>query len=173
MACPLTKAINLSCRDSKGGISTVYITELANKDTITTVDSGITVFDLDAGKQFWEYQQELEKATVVENIQTSRENNSLFYEADLTISLYKGQSSVISELKLLAQNRLMIIVKDNNGTFFLMGEVNGAMLDPSSFTTGTAFGDMNGYELKFKSKEPNPMSTVAVGLIPALLIPAV
>jgi len=172
MPCVLTKSINLGCRDAKGGISAVYVTELGNKDAITEAAKIVTAFTLDDGKQFWTYEQEIEKAFAVENIQTSRENGSVFYESDLTISLYKGEASTQAELELLAANRLMIIIKDNGGKYWLMGKENGAMLEPSTRNTGTAFGDMNGYTLVFKAKEANAMPEVQASLMATLLAPA-
>ncbi len=109
-----------------------------------------------------------ETAALTENITTNDTNGTLFFEQDLTFTIRKMQASLSQEIKLLAQNRLMIIVLDRNGKYWLLGQNNGAELQPSTSVTGTAFGDMNGYNLVFKAKEENPMNEVAANLISGL-----
>jgi outer membrane protein assembly factor BamB len=168
MACALTQGYTLDCRDSVGGIKTIYVTELANKSSITAASGTITAFTLTAGKKFWTYELMKETAALTENITTSDTNGTLFFEQDLTFTIRKMQASLSQEIKLLAQNRLMIIVLDRNGKYWLLGENNGAELQPSTSVTGTAFGDMNGYNLVFKAKEESPMNEVASNLITSL-----
>ena len=168
MACALTQGYTLDCRDSVGGVKTIYVTELANKASITTASGTITAFTLTAGKKFWTYELMKETANLTENITTSDTNGTLFYDQNLTFTIRKMQASLSQEIKLLAQNRLMIIVLDRNGKYWLLGQNNGAELQPSTANTGTAFGDMNGYSLVFKTKEESPMNEVASNLIAGL-----
>lgn len=172
MACILTQNIPLSCRDGVGGVNKVYITELDNKESITVTAGEVTALALSTGKRFWQYDQEIEKAFFNENIQTSRENGTVFYEQDATIVIMKGQKTVRNEVVLLAQTRLMIIILDNNGVYWLVGATSGAMLEPSTFGTGTAKGDMNGYTLNFKAKENTAAYTVDPTIIADLLVAA-
>lgn len=173
MACVLTSSRTLGCRDSVGGIKTIFITELENKEAITASAGAITVFTLNTGKQFWQYDLIKETAEYEEKIVPSTENGSLFYETELKVMLHKTSVATRNELKLIAQNRLMIIILDRNGNYWLMGEVNGADLSPSSAKSGKAMGDMNGYELVFTAKETDGMQSVGSGLIAALIVPAV
>lgn len=173
MACVLTTGIALGCRDAKGGLADVLITELANIELVAKTAKNITGITMADGTQFWRYQQDIEKAFFTETIQTSRENGSRFYEVDLDIFLYKGSAATQAELELLASNRLAIIVKDNNGAYWLIGETNGAMVEPSTNASGTLMGDFNGYNIKFKAKEPSSLCTVTGSIISDLLEPAV
>ena len=61
--------------------------------------------------------------------------------------------AVRNELLLLAQNRLNIVVVDNNGIGWLFGEANGMMLAPTTAKAGKLLGDRNGFELSFESDE--------------------
>jgi hypothetical protein len=61
------------------------------------------------------------------------------------------------ELKLIAQNRLVCFILDNNNNQWAMGEVLGAELTAGTSATGTALGDMYGYELTIMSQEREPM----------------
>ena len=172
MACVLTSGHTLGCRDAVGGIKAVYLTELANKDTITATAGNISAFVLADGKQFWLYELEKETAECVEKIQTSVENGTVFYETELKIMLHKRSVALRNELMLVAQNRLMIMVLDRNGNYWLMGENNGADLSPSESPFGKAMGDASGYSLTFLAKETAPMQTVAANLIATLTAPA-
>ncbi len=172
MACALTSGYTLGCRDAVGGIKTVYITELENKAAITSSAGNITAFTLDTTKQFWTFELEKETAECVEKPTTSVENGTVFYESELKIMLHKRTAALSTEIALIAQNRLMIIVLDRNGNYWLMGENNGADLAPSESAFGKAFGDANGYALTFIAKESGPMKTVASGLIATLTAPA-
>lgn len=173
MACVLTSGHTLGCRDAVGGIKTVYITELSNKEAITASSGNITAFTLNEGKQFWTYELEKETAECVEKPTTSVENGTVFWESELKIMLHKRTAALSSEIALLAQNRLMIIILDRNGVYWLMGEANGADLAPSESTFGKAMGDANGYALTFIAKETSQMKTVASNLIATLTAPAV
>ena len=173
MACALTSGRALDCRDSVGGIKRLLITELANKATLTTTSGAISAFTLATGKQFWSYEQVRETSNFSEAILASVENGTLAYETTLTAIFNKGETSTRNQIRLLAQNRLMIIAEDRNGKYWLLGDTHGAELTAGSYASGTAMGDRNGYELTFVAKEAEPMKEVASGLIATLLAPAV
>jgi hypothetical protein len=173
MACSLTSGRALDCRDSVGGIKRLLITELANKATLTTTAGAISAFTLSTGKQFWAYEQVKETSNFSEAIQASDVNGTLAYETTLTAIFNKGETATRNQIRLLAQNRLMIIAEDRNGKYWLLGESNGAELTAGTYNSGTAMIDRNGYELTFVSKEAEPLKEVASGLIATLLAPAV
>ena len=173
MACALTAGRALDCRDSVGGIKRLLITELANKNGFVITNGAITTFTLATGKQFWVYDQVRETSNFSEAIQASVENGTLAYETTLTAIFNKGETATRNQIRLLAQNRLMIIAEDRNGKYWLLGEANGAELTAGTYASGTAMGDRNGYELTFVAKEAEPIKEVASGLISVLLAPAV
>ena len=173
MACVLISGRTLDCRDSVGGIKRLLITELANKATLTTTAGAISAFTLATGKQFWSYEQVRETSNFSEAIQASVENGTLAYETTLTAIFNKGETATRNQIRLLAQNRLMVIAEDRNGKYWLLGEINGAELTAGTYASGTAMGDRNGYELTFVAKEVEPIKEVASGLIAALSAPAV
>lgn len=173
MSCNLTSSIALACKDSIGGIKRIYVTELENKSTLTSTTGNVTAFTLATGKQFWTYDFTKETGEFTEKQNTSDENGSLFYEGELKIRLNKRDVTKRNELHLLAQNRLMIIVLDRNGVYWLLGQNNGCDLMPSQSMTGKAMGDFNGYELVFGYKEEIAAMTVNSSLISDLTAPAV
>jgi hypothetical protein len=169
MACALTQSFPLGCRDSVGGIKTLYITEQANLASITTSGSTVTAITLNSGKVFWTYSLRKATSEFTEAITTSEANGSVYYKDDIKAVLYKLDANKQAELANLAQNLLLVIVLDNNGSYWLTGLVNGAQLQTSQAKTGKAFGDLNGYDLSLEAEEPQPAYNVPSNLIAALL----
>jgi uncharacterized protein GlcG (DUF336 family) len=61
----------------------------------------------------------------------------------------------------IAQTRVQIIVLDQNGKYFLVGEQNFADLTASSASAGKAYGDLNGSKVTLLAKEPSPAREVS------------
>jgi hypothetical protein len=155
MACPITSGKPLACRDSKGGVNQVWLIEHSKVSLNTVSGSLITSASITpSSDKFLLFEQEIEKANFTNTIQVNRGNYSVYSEQSLTLYIYKGDADTMGLIKSIAANKLMATVKDNNGVYYTLGAVNGLTLDPSTFNTGTAFADMNGYELKFMGKEP-------------------
>lgn len=168
MPCVLTSGYTLDCADSVGGIKKIYITELANKSSVTAASGIITAFTLSAGKKFFTYELQKETSNLVENITRNSANGTTFYEQVLQFTIRKMAASLRNEIKLLAQNQVMIIVLDRNGKYWLLGEQNGCEMTNSTAATGTAMGDFNGYTLNFQGMEEAPCQEVSSNLIAGL-----
>ncbi len=168
-ACALTQGHQIPCRDIAGGVDTFYIAALEDKDVITTTSGQITAFTMDSGKKFWVYNVDAEDGEAFETENNSPETGSVFYEQNAVFSLKQLTSSARNELRLLVQNRLMIIVKDNAGKFWLYGESKGALkTGTNDARTGKAMADLNGYNLSFIAKETLPAKEVDSSLISSL-----
>ena len=153
MACDLTAGRLLNCKDAVGGIRSVLFLEVAD---YTPTYTGNTLSAVAAATA---YRYELPKGTgsLSEAITVSTENGTIFYESTLSVKLHKLTAADRDEIKLLAQNRLVCFVLDNNNNQWAIGEVNGADLTAGTAGTGTAYGDAYGYELTFMSQEAEPM----------------
>lgn len=154
MACDLTRSRTLECKDAVGGIKTVYFADFGditiaydttNTDVIDDLGS-VTVYKYDLkGTNSFE-----------QNINSSRENGTTFFEQTLSITLPKMTVADHKELKLLSYGRPHIIVHDYNGNAFLMGAEHGADVTGGTIVTGTAMGDLSGYTLTFTAQEQLP-----------------
>lgn len=87
-----------------------------------------------------------------QSLTSSRDNGTTYAEQTLTLSLKGQNASTHKEIKLLAYGRPHIIVEDNNGDFWVVGEEFGAELTATA-SSGAAMGDKNGYELTFVASE--------------------
>jgi hypothetical protein len=171
MSCALTQSIDLGCKESAGGIRKIYVTELANKNTISPTGD-ITVFTLDAGKQFWTYDLRDESSSFTQNVNANNINGTLFYEQVVTFSLDNLSTAKTTELFNLAKNDVMVIIQDENDNYWLAGEIKGCYTTAGTVQTGQAKGDLAGYTMTLTGKEKNPARAVSSTLIATLTAPA-
>jgi hypothetical protein len=162
MSCSLTTGYALGCRDAVGGIKTIYVQTLNATGSVNTNGSGlVTGFTPTSVSGSW-FEYDLTKATssMTETLNASTENGTLFYTPEVTFTINKLQTSVRNELRLLARNRLLVIVLDNNGLYWLLGAANGLEASAGTAGTGTAFGDRSGYEMTLTGMEPDAMLNI-------------
>lgn len=153
MACALTQGYNLDCRDSFGGVKAVYFLEKANIESITETAGQVTAITKTATKVFFKYNIEAYTGEATENLSANRANGTVMVKQTVKFPINKMTVAVRNEILLLAQNRLVVVVEDNNGTGYLYGKDFGMMLLTTDAKTGIAPGDRNGYELTFESDE--------------------
>ena len=158
MSCSLTTGYALGCRDSIGGIKTIYVQAFNATGSVNTNGSGtVTGFTGYASGSFFEYDLTKATSSMTETLNASVENGTLFYTPEVTFTINKLQVAVRNELRLLARNRLIVIVQDNNNRYWLLGADNGLEATAGTAGTGTAFGDRSGYEMTLSGMETNPM----------------
>jgi ligand-binding sensor domain-containing protein len=169
MSCALTQGFALDCRDSIGGIKSVYLIARADIASITEAAGVVTAITKDAGKFFYKYELVRGTSSLTENINASVENGTVFYAQELTMILNKLEANKRNEILLLAKNNLTAVVEDQNGKYWLIGKLNGVDITGGSGATGTAHGDRNGYTLTFSGSEkelaPEVQSSVIAGLV--------
>ena len=169
MPCALTQSYSLDCRDSLGGIKSAYFIGWADVTAVTEAAGVVTAITKAVGKNFYKYQLVRGTSMFQETINSSVENGTVFYQQELTIILNKLQTNTRNEILLLAKNNLMVIVEDNNGTFWLLGRLNALNITGGNGATGTAQGDRSGYTLTFTGGEkelaPSVQSTIIAGLL--------
>ena len=167
MACALTQGFVLDCKESVGGIKSVRFVEFDNVASIAYA-AGVATLTMVATKKFWKYAQVRETSSSTETITANVQNGTIFYKQELTVILNKLAAATRNEILLLAKNRLMAIVEDMNGNFWLLGAKNGLDITGGNSATGTASGDRNGYTLTFEGMEADPMWSVSSAAISAL-----
>ncbi len=170
MACEITKGRSLGCKSQAGGIKAVYFAQLEDL-TLTNIEAG-AISDLEfaggATTALRKYVLPRGTGSFTETITGSAENGTFFYEPSVTIMLHSLTSADQNEIKLLAQNRLVVFVELNqrvatggHNVILCVGGENGLELTTGTAASGAAFGDMNGYTLTFSGMERFPASVVA------------
>ena len=160
MACELTTGRALDCKDIVGGVRAVYFCQLEDA-TITSSGGAITDLDLSPA-QLYKYNLVRGTGSFTETLTASAENGTVFYEPSVNVKLHKLSVADQNEIKLLAQNRLLIFVETNavdaNGKrqIWCCGSENGMEMTTGTGNSGVSFGDMSGYDLNFVGMESIP-----------------
>jgi hypothetical protein len=164
MACALTQGYTLDCKDSIGGLTTVYFAPWEDLATVTIAAGVVTTLTMDATKVFYKYDLVKESSNFAEAVTTNVQNGTVFYTQTLEVILNKLQVNTRNEILLLAKNRLAVIAVDNQGDKWFLGVAYGLDLTGGGSATGTAFGDRSGYTLTFtgNEKELAPKVTAAI-----------
>ena len=165
MACDITSGFQLGCRDNTGGLKAIYILS-GSIDSITGTQGLIT--GITGSGTFYQFQLFRQTSNYSEELVATPENGTIVYNQTCNAVFFKMQTATRNQVRVLAQNpNLRIVIETQNGSedgdarWFLMGQVNGAQLLSGTGQTGTAFSDLNGYNLVFSGNEPNPASEVS------------
>lgn len=154
MSCLIDSGYAIGCRDSIGGVKEVYI---ATFDPTAAFSTGAgEIASVVSTASYYKYEQFTEAASFAQTGNFSLENGTVFYDQVLTLMFHRQTTELRNKLVLLAQGRLSIIIKDQNGVYWLVGKENGAYATTADMQSGKAFGDMNGVTLTLQGKEREP-----------------
>jgi hypothetical protein len=168
MSCYISSGLQLGCSDGIGGIKKIYVVGGATGDITAVayaggVDTGaITGFTSASGTTVYGFELKRNTSSLAQNVTKSFENGTIYFEQVLTAVFYKYDQDKRNQLKVLSQNdQIQIIAVDQNDTQYYLGQVNGMYLSGGDASTGTAYGDRNGFSLVFTGQEPVPASTIS------------
>ena len=159
------------CNSNTGGIEKIFIangpvesiTETAGNITAITVGGSALV-----PADFFVFETPRQVSSVTETTTVSQENGTLFFDQQLTAVFNTMEATKRDQLLLLAQATTMVVVaEDGNGKYWSGGVEKGAFMVSGSATSGTAYGDRNGYEIVLGGLEPKPMFTVDSAIVVA------
>ena len=178
MACNLTTNLTNDCKNSAGGISAVYVAPLSAKGNLQFASGSVTntgsFLTSGSGLQFFKYELRKQSSEAKESISVNEANGTVFYAPEVDIVLTKTEVLKRNEIEKLAQQSVMVIIKDHTfstGSYWLYGSDAGMEISGDQ-QTGKAYGDLNGYSLKFTGQEMYPALSVPATLITALTTPA-
>lgn len=156
MSCDISLGRIEPCKDSVGGLKAVYFVNYGDATGYTYDATNTDVIDAVAGTPV-AYKYDLKGAsTFTQNVNSSRENGTTFYEQVLELTFKKLSIVDNKQLKLMAYGRPQVIVEDNNGNLFYAGLKHGMDVTGGTIVTGGAMGDLSGYTLTLTGMEPVP-----------------
>ena len=156
MACDISLGRIEPCKDSVGGLKAVYFVNYGDATGYTYDGTNTDVIDSVSGTPT-AYKYDLKGAsTFTQNVNSSRENGTTFYEQVLELTFKKLSIVDNKQLKLMAYGRPQVIVEDNNGNLFYAGLKHGMDVTGGTIVTGGAMGDLSGYTLTLTGMEPVP-----------------
>lgn len=172
MACSLTQGFTPKTCKTPSGTIEFMIAELANVTAITKTSGVITAISMASGKQFFRYKQKPEVANWKETQTSDSKSGAYKYETALTFDINSLDSATKIETELLLKNAVVVIAKDSDGTYWLMGEDNGVEFDSIGWDGGTEYSSFRGAKVSGKHMGFTPVASVNSGLIAGLILPA-
>jgi hypothetical protein len=172
MSCSnLTAGFLNLCNDSTGGIERIFI---ANGPVESIAESAGVITAITVGgsalipSDFFVFESPRQTSSLTETTTVSQENGTLFFDQQITCVFNKMEAAKRDQLLLMAQATNMVVVaKDGNGKYWSIGVEKGAFLVSGSATSGTAYGDRNGYEIVIGGLETAPIYEVTSTIVEA------
>ena len=155
MACELTAGFNLDCKNTIGGIKAIYLQQHEDFLSGVTIDATSEEVDGLPTKTIYKYICPKHTGSFTEEVASSVENGTIFYTQTITATFFALSAARRKQLELVAKNRLIVFVQDNNDNIWMVGRFDGAEVTAASTATGVAKGDLNGYTITFTAEEKN------------------
>lgn len=174
MSCELlTGGISKDCTKNIGGIfTTMWITERSNILSYTKSSPGtdITAFNMRSPGYFYAFEFNRGTSNYVESENNDPTTGNTLVTQTITLVLSKREQTKRDVIALLGGLKEMaIVVKDNNGKYWLFGEEDGCILTTNEGGSGTAKTDANNYTLTFVGEESELANEVSEAAIEAVV----
>ena len=179
MACSITAARGIDCRDAIGGLKAIYFcsdycSDILAEATVsgtsyTITDAGFADWDIvDTTVTVFKYDLVTDLSTFKSAVEADKATGSVMWNQTLDVVLQKVVAADLFQLGLISKNRAQIFVQDSNDNVYLMGITDGCYLTGGdSIATGTNRSDMNGLTLSFTAKEQAPLYIIPASAGPA------
>lgn len=153
MACNFYEGIALACNDGISGVQAIWITEF-NSVTSTTVTSGsITALTQAAGTKFWYIDSHSENISFAQST-TGTQTTPYSTTQTCTFTVNVHTAKLRNWINTVRQNKFMVLIKDGNDRYQMMGATRGAYASQIDSTTGKMLADFSGSTFTFTAKEP-------------------
>lgn len=177
MACVLTQGYNFAgCKGGGGGISEVLITELANVTALALTSNQYSTITMASTKVFRRYILDNEMGSFNDPLTYTPESGVYSYEHQVDFTIKGLTVALKAEIKLIAQNTILMIVKDRKGGYWMAGTEGATVADAKGMDlmtvdspSGKLLNDFNGFNLSFRGKSTDYMHSVDSSLIAGII----
>ena len=167
-ACDMTAGYNdRVCTNGKGGIKSVLIFPIDNIINSAVVSNQITTLTV-SGETF-RYKLKSNLSSYTAPIKVNKDNGTLFYEESLSMILASDTKELRAQLHLLAQNLVVALVENADGTIVALGFGEGLQVaDANEYTSGVTKGDRKGHVIVLNGMENEPVPDVTAAIFASL-----
>lgn len=152
MACAtILNGLAKDCVLSQGGIRKFVATPRENIKDLVLFQGEIMWIEIAHGARFATYEIPPETGSLVNTWYIDRAADIRYVESALSVFFPRMDTAKRVELDALAHSELAIIVEDNNGKWWYIGDERPCVLSGASGETGTAAADRNGYTFNFST----------------------
>ena len=168
--CDMTSGYNdRTCTNGKGGIKSVLLFPLGAASAITVSATNELTAITVSGETFL-YKLKSNLSSFTAPIKVDKNNGTLFYEQSLSMILASDTKELRAEIHLLAQNEVVCLVENADGTIVALGLGEGLQVaDANEYTSGVVKGDRKGHVIVLNGMENDPVPDVDGVLYATLL----
>lgn len=135
------------CESSMGGIIEVLAALKDDITAITVTTNQVTAITMASSKKMVKYSFNRNTGSLTSTYQVNPENGTKYVQSDLALVFSRMETAKRVEITALAQDDLVLIVKDANGKYWLLGYDEAVSMSAGDGQTGTARADRNGYSI--------------------------
>ncbi len=164
MSCPVTiTSISTSCGTNMAGVSDVWIGNFGLATFVYTyqedgqgeqvldpdgnpIKATISTATLTGTETMQHFGFRKQTASMTSTLQVN-DNGTNFWQTDVVLQFAKIDSAKRLSIMSLMQGETSAIVKDNNGNYWFVGLTNPITMSAGTSETGTAYSDLNGYNI--------------------------
>ena len=149
MSCAISKGLSKVCKDSKGGISKVYLFPYVKYNRSSIKVNNLVLSEFPA-TQIFEF-----SAVLNSNLdqKMTDEDGGKYYTQSISLQ-FQGIKDKFTFQKLLKKD-YRLIIKDNNGNLRLLGAYNGLECESLDVDAGSSKNSFSGLTVSFNGKEIN------------------
>ena len=152
-----------------GGIVEALI---ANKDSVTGISLSsdmVSQITMASSDKFKRYAFPRNTGSLTSNYTLDQATGVRYVVSDLVLMFNRMETAKRIEISALAQNDLVVIVKDANGKYWLLGKDEPVNATAGDGITGTARADRNGYSITLQDNSLEMPYEVDPSIIDALI----
>lgn len=166
------KGLPEECESSLSGLEIAYIGEKANfqiaidKDTMTV--TGITG-STETGK-LYAYHFNLQTGSLNSEMTRNDANGSFYYTNTVALQFTKMEAKKSAEIAALAKAHSLVVVKDLNGQYWVIGADTYATASTDTAQSGQSVDDLNGYNITLETRSAYKPLSISYDLIKELIV---
>jgi hypothetical protein len=179
LTCILSEGLNLTgcTKDNTGGVEQVIFANFkdvvpagsptgftydSTTGEVTSVVTGATASD------WYIFDTVKETSSLAEAVAVNVQNSTISFTPTVTLVMNKMNTAKRNLIHMLALGVLVAVVKDNNGTYWMVGQKKGLDVTAIDNNTGVALGDRNGSTVTLTGAESLPMAALSSAAVAQL-----
>lgn len=148
MACnQVLNGLARDCQPSMGGIVEALAINKEYIDAVIVEEGVISEISLSVEEKFKAFHFARNTGSMTSTYTIDPATGVRYVTTDLVLQFNRMETAKRVEMSALAQNELVLVVKDANGKYWLLGKDEPVMATAGEGVTGTARGDRNGYSI--------------------------
>lgn len=157
------------CSANMGGIVEVLIANYDDVSAFTVADDKIATITMASGKTFKRYSFAKNTGSLTSTYTIDTASGVRYVVSDLVLQFNRMETTKRVEISALALADLMIICKDANGVYWLLGKDEPVNASAGDGQTGTARSDANRYTITLQDNSLEMPYEVLASIVEALV----